>query len=615
MATYHLLPEIRPKPEDDDIRLAGRREYYKQLNYWCDSAEEEGKAIQEDVPELRDIKNALDYLVGMQWKDAMPSYRAKPVSNEFLMMFWESIGLLTDIRPIFTITDVAADKNYSEIGNVLNRLAKGWATSAKFERTYAFCMMWGMLTSAPCKVYWNPEANGKSGDPEDYDISMDALSPNSLVRLGDGSYDIQDDECVILSRVRTLDWIKRNYPTMGKYVQAETSKSKYTVDVQAPIGVEPQLFPPLSPGMKRLMGVGETQAFDSVYPRATVQEFWRNDDSENETSSRIWMGPKNASWGYWVKPGQKLYPRGRVFVRANRVMLYDQPNPYYHRKKPFASLGLNGVPWQQYAMSVVQPWMKQQDILNQMMAGILQTVKKAINPALMAAKSAINPAAMKAIDSSKPVLKVTYSQNAPQPPSWQQPPNLPNYVFQTYGVIVNSMKQSSGAAAVGDAMSKKQVPAGDSLDKISFAKNTPIRFMGRMAESFLDDVGALWCPTALQFYDAAHRLELLGPTGLVKEDLDDRPGTLIPDGIDAESFVRRYRFRCKRGSLLKAQQQEEIQISFALRKNHDLSRKQLFKKLDWNIDEAANDKELEEEAASLARAQAAAGVKPGGKKK
>ena len=44
----------------------------------------------------------------------MPSYRAKPVSNEFLSMFWETIGLLTDIRPMFHIVDIANDGKYSE---------------------------------------------------------------------------------------------------------------------------------------------------------------------------------------------------------------------------------------------------------------------------------------------------------------------------------------------------------------------------------------------------------------------------------------------------------------------------------------------------------------------
>jgi hypothetical protein len=614
MSTY-ALPEIRPKPEDTDPSLAARREYYKDLNYWCDSAKEEGEAIQQDIPELRDIQGALDYLVGMQWKDAMPSYRAKPVSNEFLTMFWETVGLLTDIRPMFNIVDLSVDGGYSEQAHVLNRLAKGWASSNKFERTFGFCIMFGMMTSAPCKVFWDPFANGVSGDPWDYQVTMRQCSPSSILRLGSTQFDIQQDECVIWKHVETLDWIKRAYQRMGKYVVAEPEKSKYTVDVQAPGGVSPQFYPPLSPGMKRLLGVNEKDMIESVYPSATVEEFWRNDDMINEARTTVWVGPENSPWGYKVEPGKKMYPRGRVFVRANGVILYDQPNPYFHRKKPFAVLNLYGVPWQQYAMSVVAPWMKQQDILNQMMSGILQTVKKAVNPALMASKAAINPVAMKAIDSSKPGLKVSYSQNAPTPPVWQQPPNLPTYVLQSYSMILQSMKQNSGAAAAGDAMGKKQVPAGDSLDKITFAKNTPIRLMSRNSETFLDDVGYLWTAETLQFCDAGHRMQLLGPTGLVKEDIDAKPGVMIPDDIDGEDFVRKFHFQTKRGSLLKAQQQEEIQITFAMRKGHDISRHQMFKKLDWNIDEAANDKELAEEAKAMAQAQAAAGVKPGGKGK
>lgn len=615
MSTYASLPEIRPKPEELDKSLTARKDYYTELNYWCDTAIEEGLALQQDIPELRDIQGALDYLVGMQWKEAMPSYRAKPVSNEFLTMFWETVGLLTDIRPMFHIVDIANNGKYSETQDILNRLAKGWASTAKFERTFAFCIMYGMLTSAPCKLYWNPFAKGTSGDPADGDITMEALPPSSILRLGSQTNNIQEDECVIYRKNRTLDWIKRAYPTMGKYVEPEVAKSKYTIDVQAPAGVQPQFFPPMSPGMKRLMGIGEKETYESVYPAAEVQEFWRNDDSENTSGQAKRMGPASQDWSYIVEPGKKLYPRGRIFVRANGIILYDQPSPYFHRRKPFCLLELYGVPWQQYAMSVVQPWMKQQDILNQMMSGILQTIKKAINPALMASKTAINPAAMKAIDSSKPGLKITYSSLAATPPAWQTPPVIPPYVLQTYSMILQSMKQSSGAAAVGDAMAKKQVPGGDSLEKISFAKNTPIRLMGRNAESFLDDVGYQWSANVLQFYDAGQRMELLGPSGLVKEDLDNKPGSLIPDGINSEAFVRRYRWKTEKGSLLNAQKQENIQIAFAMRKNHDLSRHQLLKKIDWNLDEAANDKELAEEAEAIAKAQAAAGVKPGGKKK
>jgi hypothetical protein len=324
------------------------------------------------------------------------------------------------------------------------------------------------------------------------------------------------------------------------------------------------------------------------------------------------MGPEKAFWGYWVKPGQMLYPRGRVIVRSNAVTLYDEPNPYYHRKFPFALLGLYAVPWQKYAMSVLKPWMSQQDVLNQIMAGLLQCVKKAVNPPLLAAKSAIHPEALRAIDSSKPGLKVSYSQNAPQPPSWGQPPNVPPYVLNAYGIVQKSMQQMSGASAMGDAMGKKQVPGGDTLDRITFSKTTPIRMMGRNLEDFVDEVGTMWVGESLQFHHAAHRMELLGPKGLTREDFDANPGTLIPEGINSEAFVRRFSLKCNKGTLLNVQRQDRVQISFALRKAKDLSRKGLFRELDWNINQEQNDAELSEEMKAQAQAMAAAGVQPGG---
>lgn len=108
-------------------------------------------------------------------------------------------------------------------------------------------------------------------------------------------------------------------------------------------------------------------------------------------------------------------------------------------------------------------------------------------------------------------------------------------------------------------------------------------------------------------------MELIGKKGLVPEDMDDRPGSMIPEGPDSEAFVRRWKFKCDKGTLLNVQRQDKIQISFALRKNHDLSRDQLFDQLDWNINRKENEAQLMEEAKQMAMAQAAAGAKPGGK--
>jgi len=589
------------------------REYYARLSMWCDGAVEEGISLQQNIPEIKEISNTIDYLLGMQWKESMPSYRAKPVSNEILANFWETIGLLTDIKPMFHIKDIGNDGKFSEIESILNRLAKGWASTARFERGLAFSTMYGMLTTAPAKIYWNPLAKGDSGEYCDGDITFESLPASSLLRIGIGD-DLQDDECVIYRKVRTLEWIRRAYPRMGLLVKPEDSASKYTVDVRSPVSVMPQLFQILPPAAKRLIGAGhEKTTIQSVYPKAEVQEFWKKDSTVNESPNTIWMGPERAPWGYWVKPGQMLYPRGRLIVRANGVTLWDEPNPYFHRKKPFALLGLYEVPWQNYAMSVLSPWMKQQDILNQIMAGLLQCVKKAVNPALISPKSALSPEALKAIDASKPGLKVTYNAMSGAPPAWSTPPNVPTYVLQAYSMVKQAMKQGSGAAAMDDATGKKQIPGADTLDRLTFSKTTPIRLMGRNIEGFVNEIGGMWAANALQFYDAGHRMELLGASGLAKEDYDDMPGTLIPAGYNSEAFVRRYKFTADKGTLLNVQRQDRIQIAFALRKGKDISRANLYKTLDWNINQAENDKQLAEEAAQIAQAMAAAGVQPGHK--
>lgn len=615
MATAALPELIISGREAGDPRGSRLKDYYDRIGQWCDNAHEEGISSQNDVPELNEMATAIDYLGGLQWKETMPSYRAKPVSNEMLTMFWEAIGLLTDIKPVFNVSDIAGSSgDFSKVQKILNALAKGWAKGANFEQTLAFCTMFGMFTSAPAKLYWDPFARGTSCDPSDADISMEYVPVKSLLRLGvDKNTDLQGDECVIYCRTRTIDWIRRAYPNMGKLVTPEEAKSRYSVDMKAPPTVMPELFARLGAPAKRLMGGNDNRSIQSVYPRAEVREFWKNDDTVNESRNKIWVGPEKAAWGYWVMPGQKLYPRGRLIIRANGVTLYDEPNPYWHRKKPFALLGLYGVPWQQYAMSVVSPWIKQQDILNQIMAGVIQVVKKAVNPPLIASKSAVSPEAMRAIDSSKPNLKITFSQMG-QAPIWGQPPNLPGYIFQTYGTVLTSMKQTSGAQAVGDAASKKQVPGGDTLDKISFAKNTPIRFMGRNVETFTDEIGTMWTGNAIQFYDAAKRATLLGDSGLTKEDIEGVPGSMVPDGIQSEEFVQRWNLTCDKGTLLNVQRQDKIQVSFALRKNHDLSRKKLFEQLDWNINQEENDAELQHEAEAQAAAMAKAGVKPKGAK-
>jgi hypothetical protein len=615
MADSDFQAPIPKTPEVVDRYLV---DYYTKMGDFLDGCYSEGISKQKTTPELKAMDEAIDYLAGIQWREKLPSYRPKPVSNEVLSNFWETIGLLTDTRPIFHISEVGMPGNFSKTSKILNAMVKGWARRDKFNQTLAFWTMFGMFTTSPVLLYWNRFARGTSGDPADADISMKHLSPKALMRLGPTRpHTLEEDEMVIYRHRETLDWIKRAYPNMGRAVRPDEGISQYGVEPQVPPTVMPQLFEQLNSGWKKIMGGSEQSSVRSKYPEAEVAEFWMQDDSVNDSRNTIWMGPEKAPWGYWVKPEEKLYPRGRLVIRSNKITLYDEPNPYYHRKRPFVLMGLHSVPWQQYALSVMKPWMDTNDIMNQIMSGLLLATKRALAPALMAPKSAIHPDALKQIDAGKPNLKISFNSNAVTSPTWQQPPNIGNYPLPVLELLRRSIKENSGTDAVNQALGKKQIPGGDTIEKIQFSKTTPIRFKAGNVETGVNEVGELWTATALQFYDASRRVECLGMDGLTKEDIDDRPGSLIPEGVNSEAHVRKFGFECEEGSLFGFQRTDRIQIAAGLRKNHDLSRKQFFKIAipDWNIDYQENDAELMEEAKQMAVSGAKPGEHHGGKQK
>ena len=84
---------------------------------------------------------------------------------------------------------------------------------------------------------------------------------------------------------------------MGKYVRPKNQRAGTPSTFRARSASRPQLYPPLSPGMKRLLGAGDKTAFESNFPKAEVQEFWRKDDSVNDQKHKVWMGPQGATLG------------------------------------------------------------------------------------------------------------------------------------------------------------------------------------------------------------------------------------------------------------------------------------------------------------------------------
>jgi hypothetical protein len=326
----------------------------------------------------------------------------------------------------------------------------------------------------------------------------------------------------------------------------------------------------------------------------------------NESNVTVKMGRQGTNWCYDVKPGERLYPRGRLLTMGGKAIMDDGPNPYWHGKYPFGMLRMNAVPWQLMGLSDLNTWVQLQDIINNILAGVIDMIKKATNPGFYAPKNAFTEGQWETMDWGMPGLKAAYSPVASQKPDFTSAPNLPSYVMQMMMLAAREM-DNSVSGAVSQAAQKKQVPSGESLDKIKEAQLTPIRLKGRNIEVFLRDLGSQQISNIFQFYDAKRRLFLLGPKGLTFEDFDWDPQTMIPAGVPPEDHARRFKFMIEPDSLLNARRVEKAMIMLRLRLMGDMDRKHLYEILDLGYDVEDVEKELKREA------QAGIPMRPPGK--
>jgi hypothetical protein len=583
-----FLPELPMVPQDATDTSSGKfRDYEDLTKRWLNAAYEEARG---DVLLSEDIKNQtkyIDYMFGKQWPSSRPTYRAAPVDNRVWRLMWELVALLTDIRPIAQIKGGADE--YKDAADICTRAMRSWWTSSDSDMKLAFGILYSILCTGYLKQQWTPELKQGMGDFE-----LVPYGPLECLPLKP-KFDLQSAQGVIQDSAKELAWIKERFPLRGSMVQADPNLSRYSIGPKSPSHIPQETFEILSPQMQRIVA-GSPQYYQTAFPMARYREFWMKDWSRNTSNAIVTVGDPKHNWSYKVKPGEKLYPRGRLYVMGGNVLLYDGPNPYWHGMHPYADIRLNAVPWQWLGISELRPLIPLQDIINTTLAGIIDAVRKAVNPILYAPRNAVSDAVLNAIDFSMPGAKLMYNSNAAQKPDFAPTPQLPTFLMQLVELAAREMDQSSGIAAVDQAVRKNQVPSGDTLEQIRETKQTPIRLKGRNIEACLRSLGTMFISNMFQFYGMRRRLFMFGEAGLTNADFDWDPATIIPSGKDPMEFSRNFSFIVEAGSLLNVNRVERAITMQRLRQTGDIDRRTLLTNLALGIDIDKTEENLKTEA-------------------
>lgn len=569
-------PELVARPGSGFADQEAESKATVAIRQWCEAAYEEAKGDQDASEELKMVDRYVEYLQGIQWPTARPTYRAKPIDNKMFGLFLELLGLLTDIRPVAEITSTSREKEFIDQEEALNKRIKSWWQNNQIEQTFAMGVVYAILTTCFFKLEWDPRAKPMGRG----EVCLRPLSPTAILPLK-ASYDLQSAEALIYADWKPTGWVKAKYPLKAHLVRPDLGISQYAVDSGPPGNVTPQLFNLLTPAFKRLMTKDQARVGVSAYPMCKYKEFWLKDYTVNTSNQDVVMGDVNNPWqlSYTVKPNELLYPRGRLIVMAGREIVGDTPNPYWHGMFPFSLLRLNAVPWQIYGLSDLRSWCDLQDIINTILAGVIDMIKKAVNPPFFAPKTAFSEQVWNSLDFSMPGARAAYNAVSPQEPKMVNVGQLPGYVLPTLQHITREMMERSGIAAVGEAVRKKQVPGGDTLDQIRQSQQGPIRYKGRNIESCISELGQQMVPNIFQFYNRDERIKIPVPPGSEPEFMDWKGSEMMPANVQPIEHVRNFEFTTIEGSLLGVQRFEQGQNLLKLYLGHVISRKTLCEKL------------------------------------
>lgn len=537
---------------------------------WLNSAHEEARFNLEQSEEVKRVEQYINYLMGKQWPTKRPAFKASPVDNRLWKILISYISNLTDVRPTWDIT--TGNKAYSGTAEILKNLSEAWWLGQNVDIALGHIITFAMLTTGYGMLKWNPELSGGLGDME-----LRAVGPTDLMPLRPQGLDVQSCQGVIYRNVKPLNFFRKKYGDNGWRVKPDPTYTMGSRAAVKPPYVMSAAWELMSPGMKRVIGV-RPDAIQSVYPMAEYREYWLKDDWVNDTGRDVYMGsPSLRNAMYKVPPGMPLYPRGRLIITGGPdVLLFDGPNPFWHGRFPFEKLCMNNVPWQWHGPSEFRVQIPLQDTINQVFAGVLDIVKKAVNPTMIASDQAFSPSVKATMDQSMPGAQIFYNPNlAPVPPQLIPPPQLPGYVMDLMVWAMREMDAASGLLDLQAISRMGQIPAADTLESLKEGQQTVIRLKGRYIEEFLRNLGTQAIANFFQFYTVERRIRLLGEDGISFQDIDFDPRNMIPSGQDPSLFAQSFAFQVKPGSSLGSARANRAMIMNQLRAQGDMDRKTL----------------------------------------
>ena len=545
-ASQYLAPAFLETPDD---KLVG----------WLTEVEEEGENFLRLQRGYQDIDRAMDIIAGMN-SPPVPDVQSNLDLNEIKRVCEERVATLSNLRPLWGFkTDYP---EFSDNASVLNKMLSAWYSTTfpdlAIKSALQYSDVAGLGWLSP--VWRSGFINAGRGD-----IHLDIYGPRSVKPyMIPRDNDIQRAYAVTICVETPLHEAIVLFPSQqGKLAVDQLTASWLRKGLEA----VKKMWP-----VQRDMYGGNKEK-ETLFPTVFIYHTYIMDASINMTGKTLPMGQPGTSWYYEVPSYDSLIPTGRkdsagretyrkaghddarMFPLRRKIIwtkkgkLYDGPSTFLDGRVPLVPFRLNEWPWDFFGHSIIRDTESAQNSITRLARAADDSMCTALDPPMEYDRNILAQGTMEKINLRAGKQRIPSDL---QMGMIARPMLSPDYysvpathALEAVKFLQEQIRYFAGTRDMMALAQARQLPAGDTVEKLMELAGPLITSMSRAMERSMCLLGDMWKSRAFQFYTLPRRVQVLGRDGVTEEDFDFDPGTMIPSHMPDEMEEIRSKIRAK----------------------------------------------------------------------
>lgn len=490
-----------------------------------------------------DYKNALDIISGRDETLTRPQYRSRLTSNRLKTNVRVAIAGLSNVRPLWGY--YAENKAYKDMAAGLNKLNRALYLENNWGAAIKSVLQWAAATNTGFMrpVYTRTQGGWGRSRIELRTYGTPSVLPVQMPADGDyqNAYAVHllDEIPIWQAHARFPEFQDRLHPTSSKYW--------YSSDIRgaAKQNVERNWF---NPFRKR-----PTEQQSDLY--IPIRYTTVNDLAINMTGREIAMGEIGSPWEYKVPAYDpqgmitgkrvdanmaRLYPRRRLMISSENVMLYDGPTFDWHGELDLIPFCLDRWPWEPNGFGMFHDAMEMQRALDSLDRGIMDRIAAQQDLPLAYSIDSVTKREAEQFDPMQPRARVGFDANAGDKP-FTTP--VPHEIYQVspeslawrkelqadldYTLQSRDIVELGKAKALGKGM--------DQLDALLSMDGPIVKDMSESITMSLSRVGSQLMYLEMEYLPTARVMQYIGEDGVGLRTFDFDPASLVPSHMPGEN--------------------------------------------------------------------------------